>query len=78
MVCIRTIEFKCKFSKTYQTYSQVLSQFDIERKSLFNCMTYYIAISHAISLNGTHYFHMKACLKICEEISHNLVLNHYL
>jgi hypothetical protein len=60
----------------------VLSQFDIERKSLFNCMTYYFAISHAISLSGTlsgtHYFHVKACLKIYEEISHNLVLNHYL
>jgi hypothetical protein len=56
MVCV---ELKGKFGKTY---SEVLSQFDIERKSLFNCTTYYFAISHAISLSETHYFHVKACL----------------
>jgi hypothetical protein len=48
------------FSKNYVTnelrVNSVFSQFDIERKSVFNCMTYYFAISHAICLSETHVF----------------------
>jgi hypothetical protein len=46
----------------------VLSQFGIERKSLFNCMNYYFVISHFISLSEAHYFHVKACLLFMKKL----------
>ncbi len=41
----------CDFYVTNELrVNSVLSQFDFERKSLFNCMTYYFAISHTIQV----------------------------
>jgi len=53
-------------------YSKVKSQFDIEKKSLFNCMTYYFLISHLISLSKTHVFNVKS--SIYKKECNNLVL----
>jgi hypothetical protein len=37
--------------RLWKFYSKVLSQFDIERNSVFIFMTYYFSISHFISLS---------------------------
>ncbi len=52
-------ELNSKFDKTYQIYLKVLSQFDIEKDSLFSCMTYYFLISHFISFNERLVFNAK-------------------
>ncbi len=45
-------QLNSKFDKILK----ILSQFDIERNSLFICMTYYFAISHFISLSERYVF----------------------
>jgi hypothetical protein len=48
-------------------FIQVLSLFDIEKDSLFSCMTYYFLISHFISFNERHVFNAKACLLLMKK-----------
>ncbi len=77
IVCLRALLYRQKINGVHMSsiislirlkiYLKVLSQFDIEKDSLFSCMTYYFLINHFIRFSQRHVFNAKACLLLMKK-----------